>query len=195
MNLMMLWLWVLLRLFIITHLHLSSPLSSYEVIGCYVTQCLSVPVALWVCRHQPAAAASLRITVWMTKEAVERWSLLMWRTSTPWDTQHAIHLKYTQYATFCFSCQVEQFINLSLLKKWGVVHLVHSSSLTEVCFNRPPLGSQSEAGVREFHIVQVSSSSQHWRLQKCINPAKDKGGPGTLNLNNLCFISSKVYFT
>ncbi|XP_067454174.1 trafficking protein particle complex subunit 8 isoform X1 [Thunnus thynnus] len=32
----------------------------------------------------------------------------------------------------------------------------------------------SEAGVREFHIVQVSSSSQHWRLQKCINPAKDK---------------------
>ncbi|XP_049910799.1 trafficking protein particle complex subunit 8 isoform X2 [Epinephelus moara] len=32
----------------------------------------------------------------------------------------------------------------------------------------------SEAGVREFHIVQVSSSSQHWRLHKCINPAKDK---------------------
>lgn len=32
----------------------------------------------------------------------------------------------------------------------------------------------SEAGVREFHIVQVSSSSQHWRLDKCINPAKDK---------------------
>lgn len=32
----------------------------------------------------------------------------------------------------------------------------------------------SESGVREFHIIQVSSSSQHWRLQKCINPAKDK---------------------
>ncbi|KAM3619618.1 uncharacterized protein V6R79_010941 [Siganus canaliculatus] len=32
----------------------------------------------------------------------------------------------------------------------------------------------SEAGVREFHIVQVSSSSQHWRLHKCINPSKDK---------------------
>ncbi|XP_074492675.1 trafficking protein particle complex subunit 8 isoform X2 [Sebastes fasciatus] len=32
----------------------------------------------------------------------------------------------------------------------------------------------SEAGVREFHIIQVSSSSQHWRLHKCINPAKDK---------------------
>ncbi|XP_075997687.1 trafficking protein particle complex subunit 8 isoform X2 [Genypterus blacodes] len=32
----------------------------------------------------------------------------------------------------------------------------------------------SEAGVREFHIVQVSSSSRHWRLHKCINPAKDK---------------------
>ncbi|XP_020502574.2 trafficking protein particle complex subunit 8 [Labrus bergylta] len=32
----------------------------------------------------------------------------------------------------------------------------------------------SEAGVQEFHIVQVSSSSQHWRLHKCINPAKDK---------------------
>uniref|UniRef100_A0A8D0A440 Trafficking protein particle complex subunit 8 n=1 Tax=Sander lucioperca TaxID=283035 RepID=A0A8D0A440_SANLU len=33
----------------------------------------------------------------------------------------------------------------------------------------------SEAGVREFHIIQVSSSSQHWRLHRCINPAKDKG--------------------
>uniref|UniRef100_A0A8D0A2W6 Trafficking protein particle complex subunit 8 n=1 Tax=Sander lucioperca TaxID=283035 RepID=A0A8D0A2W6_SANLU len=32
----------------------------------------------------------------------------------------------------------------------------------------------SEAGVREFHIIQVSSSSQHWRLHRCINPAKDK---------------------
>ncbi|XP_056132281.1 trafficking protein particle complex subunit 8 isoform X2 [Lampris incognitus] len=32
----------------------------------------------------------------------------------------------------------------------------------------------SEAGVREFHIVQVSSMSRHWQLQKCINPAKDK---------------------
>uniref|UniRef100_A0A7N6A6A9 Trafficking protein particle complex 8 n=1 Tax=Anabas testudineus TaxID=64144 RepID=A0A7N6A6A9_ANATE len=31
----------------------------------------------------------------------------------------------------------------------------------------------SEAGVREFHIVQVSSSSQHWRLHKCINPGED----------------------
>ncbi|XP_053285901.1 trafficking protein particle complex subunit 8 isoform X1 [Pleuronectes platessa] len=31
----------------------------------------------------------------------------------------------------------------------------------------------SESGVREFHIVQVSSSSQHWRLHKCINPARD----------------------
>ncbi|KAM6921828.1 trafficking protein particle complex subunit 8 [Xenentodon cancila] len=32
----------------------------------------------------------------------------------------------------------------------------------------------SEGGVREFHIVQVSSSSQHWRLHKYINPEKDK---------------------
>ncbi|KAM4629221.1 trafficking protein particle complex subunit 8 isoform 2-T2 [Polymixia lowei] len=34
--------------------------------------------------------------------------------------------------------------------------------------------NMSEAGVREFHIVQVSSSSRSWRLHKCINPAKDK---------------------
>uniref|UniRef100_A0A3Q3WQF8 Uncharacterized protein n=1 Tax=Mola mola TaxID=94237 RepID=A0A3Q3WQF8_MOLML len=45
----------------------------------------------------------------------------------------------------------------------------------------------SDAGVCEFHIVQVSSSSQHWRLHKCINPAKEKGGCGTLVLNSLCF--------
>ncbi|XP_067086412.1 trafficking protein particle complex subunit 8 isoform X2 [Osmerus mordax] len=32
----------------------------------------------------------------------------------------------------------------------------------------------NEAGVREFHIAQVSSSSRHWRLHKCINVAEDK---------------------
>lgn len=64
--------------------------------------------------------------------------------------------------------------------------LLHHSSLFKLCFNLPPLGSQSEAGVREFHIVQVSSSSQHWRLQRCINPAKEKGVSGTLS--HLCFI-------
>ncbi|KAM4739693.1 trafficking protein particle complex subunit 8 [Anableps anableps] len=31
----------------------------------------------------------------------------------------------------------------------------------------------SESGVREFHIVQVSSSSQHWRLHKYINPGNN----------------------
>uniref|UniRef100_A0A8C8IUC7 Trafficking protein particle complex 8 n=1 Tax=Oncorhynchus tshawytscha TaxID=74940 RepID=A0A8C8IUC7_ONCTS len=35
--------------------------------------------------------------------------------------------------------------------------------------------NSSEAGVREFHIAQVSSSSKQWRLHKCINPAEDKG--------------------
>ncbi|KAM6962723.1 trafficking protein particle complex subunit 8 [Aplochiton taeniatus] len=33
--------------------------------------------------------------------------------------------------------------------------------------------NMSEAGVREFHIVQVSSSSKEWRLHKCINPAEN----------------------
>ncbi|XP_069575816.1 trafficking protein particle complex subunit 8 isoform X1 [Brachyistius frenatus] len=32
----------------------------------------------------------------------------------------------------------------------------------------------SEGGVREFHIVQVSSSSQRWRLHKYINPNQEK---------------------
>lgn len=32
----------------------------------------------------------------------------------------------------------------------------------------------SEAGVREFHIVQVSSCSQRWCLQSCINPSQHK---------------------
>ncbi|XP_007893230.1 trafficking protein particle complex subunit 8 isoform X3 [Callorhinchus milii] len=34
----------------------------------------------------------------------------------------------------------------------------------------------SEAGVKEFYIIQVSSGSKHWKLQKCINPAEDKDG-------------------
>ncbi|CAH2285036.1 trafficking particle complex subunit 8 isoform X1 [Pelobates cultripes] len=32
----------------------------------------------------------------------------------------------------------------------------------------------SEAGVKEFHIVQVSSSSQNWKLQKSVNPTENK---------------------
>ncbi|XP_053570976.1 trafficking protein particle complex subunit 8 isoform X2 [Bombina bombina] len=32
----------------------------------------------------------------------------------------------------------------------------------------------SEAGVKEFHIVQVSSSSKNWKLQKSVNPTEDK---------------------
>uniref|UniRef100_A0A8C0KH73 Trafficking protein particle complex subunit 8 n=1 Tax=Canis lupus dingo TaxID=286419 RepID=A0A8C0KH73_CANLU len=32
----------------------------------------------------------------------------------------------------------------------------------------------SEAGVKEFHIVQVSSSSKHWRLQKSVNLSENK---------------------
>ncbi|XP_077348740.1 trafficking protein particle complex subunit 8 isoform X2 [Lithobates pipiens] len=32
----------------------------------------------------------------------------------------------------------------------------------------------SEAGVKEFHIVQVSSSSKNWKLQKSVNPTADK---------------------
>ncbi|XP_037837247.1 trafficking protein particle complex subunit 8 isoform X2 [Kryptolebias marmoratus] len=31
----------------------------------------------------------------------------------------------------------------------------------------------SESGIHEFHIIQVSSGSQHWRLHKYINPSKD----------------------
>ncbi|KAG9478979.1 hypothetical protein GDO78_012579 [Eleutherodactylus coqui] len=32
----------------------------------------------------------------------------------------------------------------------------------------------SEAAVKEFHIVQVSSSSRNWKLQKSVNPTADK---------------------
>ncbi|XP_051501552.1 trafficking protein particle complex subunit 8-like isoform X2 [Myxocyprinus asiaticus] len=46
----------------------------------------------------------------------------------------------------------------------------------------------SEAGVREFHIVQVSSSSRHWRLHKCINPVGDKDSKlASRERGKLCF--------
>ncbi|XP_023365983.1 trafficking protein particle complex subunit 8 isoform X4 [Otolemur garnettii] len=32
----------------------------------------------------------------------------------------------------------------------------------------------SEAGVKEFHIVQISSSSKHWKLQKSVNLSENK---------------------
>uniref|UniRef100_A0A4W5L065 Trafficking protein particle complex subunit 8 n=1 Tax=Hucho hucho TaxID=62062 RepID=A0A4W5L065_9TELE len=48
--------------------------------------------------------------------------------------------------------------------------------------------NSSEAGVREFHIAQVSSSSKQWRLHKCINPAEDKESLFSLMpVFNFCF--------
>ncbi|XP_027035371.2 trafficking protein particle complex subunit 8 isoform X1 [Tachysurus fulvidraco] len=50
----------------------------------------------------------------------------------------------------------------------------------------------SEAGVREFHIVQVSSSSRQWRLLKCINPAGDKDSKlGSRERGKLCFRATR----
>ncbi|XP_066575699.1 trafficking protein particle complex subunit 8 isoform X2 [Amia ocellicauda] len=50
----------------------------------------------------------------------------------------------------------------------------------------------NEAGVREFHIVQVSSSSKHWRLQKCINPCEDKDAKlSSRERGKLCFRATK----
>ncbi|KAL6108633.1 trappc8 [Pungitius sinensis] len=50
----------------------------------------------------------------------------------------------------------------------------------------------SEAGVREFHIIQVSSSSQHWSLHKCINPANDRDCKlGSRERAKLCFRATR----
>ncbi|KAK2883564.1 hypothetical protein Q8A67_017201 [Cirrhinus molitorella] len=50
----------------------------------------------------------------------------------------------------------------------------------------------SEAGVREFHIVQVSSSSRHWRLHKCINPVGDKDSKlASRERGKLCFKATR----
>ncbi|KAJ8383578.1 hypothetical protein AAFF_G00219580 [Aldrovandia affinis] len=50
----------------------------------------------------------------------------------------------------------------------------------------------SESGVREFHIVQVSSSSKQWRLHKCINLSEDKDSKLTSReRGKLCFRATK----
>ncbi|XP_067834095.1 trafficking protein particle complex subunit 8 isoform X1 [Heptranchias perlo] len=50
----------------------------------------------------------------------------------------------------------------------------------------------SEAGVREFHIIQVSSGSEHWRLQKCINPDEDKDAKlSSRERAKLCFRATR----
>ncbi|XP_076873114.1 trafficking protein particle complex subunit 8 isoform X2 [Brachyhypopomus gauderio] len=50
----------------------------------------------------------------------------------------------------------------------------------------------SEAGVREFHIVQVSSSSRQWRLHACINPAGDRDSRlASRERGKLCFRAAK----
>nr|XP_014348794.1 PREDICTED: trafficking protein particle complex subunit 8 [Latimeria chalumnae] len=54
----------------------------------------------------------------------------------------------------------------------------------------------NEAGVREFHIVQVSSSSKHWKLQKCINPSEDKDSKlSSRERGKLCFKSTRCINT
>uniref|UniRef100_A0AAY4CUL5 Trafficking protein particle complex 8 n=1 Tax=Denticeps clupeoides TaxID=299321 RepID=A0AAY4CUL5_9TELE len=51
---------------------------------------------------------------------------------------------------------------------------------------------QNEAGVREFHIVQVSSSSRIWRLHTCINPTGDKDSKlANRERGKLCFRVSR----
>ncbi|KAK7150553.1 hypothetical protein R3I93_011711 [Phoxinus phoxinus] len=50
----------------------------------------------------------------------------------------------------------------------------------------------SEAGVREFHIVQVSSSSRQWRLHKCINPVGEKDSKlASRERGKLCFKATR----
>nr|KAF6472789.1 trafficking protein particle complex 8 [Molossus molossus] len=46
----------------------------------------------------------------------------------------------------------------------------------------------SEAGVKEFHIVQVSSSSKHWKLQKSVNLSENKDAKlGSREKGKFCF--------
>uniref|UniRef100_A0A672KWN7 Trafficking protein particle complex subunit 8 n=1 Tax=Sinocyclocheilus grahami TaxID=75366 RepID=A0A672KWN7_SINGR len=50
----------------------------------------------------------------------------------------------------------------------------------------------SEASVREFHIVQVSSSSRQWRLHKCINPVGDEDSKlASRERGKLCFKATR----
>lgn len=66
-------------------------------------------------------------------------------------------------------------------------------SLFRVSIVMPVSHVQSEAGVREFHIVQVSSSSRQWRLHKCINPAGDKGtGPYIFIVFSFCLFWNAI---
>uniref|UniRef100_A0A3P9HJ53 Trafficking protein particle complex 8 n=1 Tax=Oryzias latipes TaxID=8090 RepID=A0A3P9HJ53_ORYLA len=52
----------------------------------------------------------------------------------------------------------------------------------------------SEGGMREFHIVQVSSSSQRWRLHKYINPDKDNDCKlSSREKAKLCFRATPCY--
>ncbi|XP_027702747.1 trafficking protein particle complex subunit 8 isoform X4 [Vombatus ursinus] len=46
----------------------------------------------------------------------------------------------------------------------------------------------SEAGVKEFHIVQVSSNSKHWKLQKSVNLSENKDSKlASREKGKLCF--------
>lgn len=80
------------------------------------------------------------------------------------------------------------------MQLFAVAVKLNNLALHKLYLNLPPLGSQSEAGVREFHIVQVSSSSQHWRLHKCINPAKDKGVSAVLHFFHGLFQFVLLFF-
>lgn len=130
-------------------------LSSCEVIGCYVTQCSSVPVGLWVCRHRHAAAVFLHITIWMTKAAVEHWSLLMWRTLIWWDTQHATHTYSMLSSWTTYHCPNCVLICLLLAPRVTLVCVSFTSSRCPAVVNT---GASTSVSIQPRRKVVLA----HW---------------------------------
>ncbi|XP_028258909.1 trafficking protein particle complex subunit 8 [Parambassis ranga] len=120
--------------------------------------------------------ASIQLPLWLRgpdKEGVHEINFLFYYEST----EKGLKISHRVLRHTVFIC-VSRSLSVQVLACRSSVPLHHCPDNKEcggaLVFIDVENINMSEGGVREFHIIQVSSSSQCWRLHKYINPDKDK---------------------
>lgn len=139
---------------------------------------ISIPIEGEVLRP----GASMQLPLWLRgpdKEGVHEINFLFYYEST--DKGGKISHRVLRHTVFICSSR-------SLSVQASACHTPHPGPALPTVLPQPvqamPSGTlvfvdveninMSEAGVKEFHIVQVSSCGQRWCLQTCINPSNHK---------------------
>ncbi|XP_072267380.1 trafficking protein particle complex subunit 8 [Pyxicephalus adspersus] len=119
-----------------------------------------------------APGASVQLPLWLRgpdQEGVHEINFLFYYEST--ETQSKLRHRVLRHtAVICTSKSLN--VRASVSRS----NALEDEDIRRTHFSPPVLGKKkcSEAGVKEFHIVQVSSSSKNWKLQKSVNCTADK---------------------